>query len=48
MICTNIFNLTGIRCHPLNDDGSIAMISTPFTFEDGDPIPVYIERIGIQ
>ena len=46
MICTNIFNLTGIRCHPLNDDGSIAMISTPFTFEDGDPIPVYIERIG--
>lgn len=46
MICANIFKLTGITCHPLNDDGSVVMIGTSFVFEDGDPIPVYVEKTG--
>lgn len=48
MICTHISNLLGVSCHPLNEDGSIAMIDTSFTFEDGDGVPVYIEKIGNQ
>jgi hypothetical protein len=48
MICTQISNLIGIACHPLNEDGSIAMIDTAFAFDDGDGIPVYLEKIGGQ
>lgn len=45
MICNKIQDLLGLTCFPLNDDGSLAMISTPFTFEDGDGVPVYIEKV---
>lgn len=48
MICTQISNLLGVSCHPLNEDGSVAMIDTSFAFEDGDGVPVYIEKLGTQ
>lgn len=48
MICSQISNLLGVSCHPLNDDGSIALIDTPFAFEDGDMLPVYMESLGGQ
>lgn len=48
MICSQISSLLGIVCHPLNDDGSVAMLDTGFTFEDGDSVPVFLERHGQQ
>lgn len=38
--------LLGFDYLPLNDDGSVAYIDTPFTFEDGDPLPIYFEKIS--
>lgn len=48
MICNSIQEILGLTCFPLNDAGSIAMIATPFTFEDGDGVPVYVEKISGQ
>lgn len=48
MICSSISSLIGFTCHPLSEDGSVAMIETPFLFEDGDGIPVFVEKIGKQ
>lgn len=44
MICSSLSELIGFTCHPLNDDGSVAMIDTPFAFPDGDEIPVFVEK----
>jgi len=46
MICSQISSLIGISCHPLTDDGDVAMIDTSFAFEDGAGIPVYVEKVG--
>jgi hypothetical protein len=46
MICSNFSETIGFTCHPLNDDGSVAAISTPFRFSDGEPFPIYVERDG--
>jgi Domain of unknown function DUF1828 len=48
MICNQISNLLGLKCHPLNDDGTLAMIETPLQFDDGDFVPVFVERTGQQ
>jgi hypothetical protein len=48
MICSQISTLIGASCHPLSEDGSVAFINTPFTFEDGTGIPVYVEKVGEQ
>jgi len=48
MICKQFSEITGLECHPLNDDGSVAFISSAFAFEDGDALPIYIEYIGNQ
>lgn len=45
MICSKISEMIGFECHPLSDDGSVAMIDTPFVFADGDGIPVFVERL---
>lgn len=45
MINPNISELLGLECVLLEEDGSLAAINTPFLFEDGDPIPVYVEEI---
>lgn len=46
MICAHISEMIGFECHPLSDDGSVAMIDTPFQFADGDRIPVFVERMA--
>lgn len=46
MICSDLSLLLGFSCHSLNDDGSIALIDTPFKFEDGDYLPVFVEKVG--
>lgn len=48
MICSTISQLIGFTCHPLSEDGSVAMIQTPFAFPDGDGIPVFVEKLGAQ
>ena len=46
MICSSISELIGFECHPLTDDGSVAMIDTPCAFQDGDEIPVFVEKMA--
>lgn len=46
MICSNLHNLTGFACHPIDEQGSLAQIVTPFCFADGDPFPVYVETFS--
>lgn len=48
MICNNLSLLLGYECHPLNEDGSVSLIKTSFTFNDGEAIPVFVEKIGAQ
>lgn len=48
MICQHFSSLLGMACHPLSDDGSLAMVETPFRFNDGDHIAVYVEVVGNQ
>jgi hypothetical protein len=48
MICSKISEMIGFECHPLSDDGSVAMIDTPFAFSDGDEIPVFVEKVAGQ
>lgn len=48
MICDHLSSLLGYQCHPLNEAQTIAFIETPFTFNDGDGIPVFVEKIGSQ
>jgi hypothetical protein len=42
----DIVAFLGFEYEPAVEDGSIGMINTPFRFEDGDPIPVYVEQEG--
>ena len=46
MTCNDIASLLGLSCHPLSNDGSVALIDTPFTFQDGDALPVFVEKVG--
>lgn len=48
MICSVLSETIGFACSPLTEDGSVALITTPFQFEDGEPVPVFVERIGPQ
>lgn len=48
MINTDISDLLGISCELLSDEGNIAMIDTSFSFEDGDFIRVFVEKMGQQ
>jgi hypothetical protein len=34
----------GLSCYPLSNDGSLAMLATPFKFDDRDDIPVFVEK----
>lgn len=43
MICNYLHNLTGFVCHPIDEQGTLAQIQTPFHFADGDPLPVYVQ-----
>ena len=46
MICDNIAHSLGFSCSVINDDGTVAYVSTPFKFADGDPVPVYMQVVG--
>ncbi|CAN7464944.1 DUF1828 domain-containing protein [Acidovorax sp. LjRoot38] len=48
MICHQFSSLLGFECHPLTEDGSVAAISSPFTFEDGDSLPLFVESVNGQ
>ncbi len=43
MNCALISKMIGFECHPLTDDGRVALIDTPLKFTDGDDIPAYVE-----
>lgn len=46
MTCQNISKLLGIECSPLDDSGTLAMLSIPFAFADGDPVPLFVQTTG--
>lgn len=48
MICSKISELIGFACHPLDEQGQVALIETPFTFSDGDEVPMFVERVGAR
>jgi hypothetical protein len=48
MINPNVSELLGFVCHHMDDEGTLAVIDTPFVFEDDDPIPVYVEQVGTK
>jgi len=48
MICEQLSTLLGIKCHPLTDDGTVALVDTAFKFQDGDYVPVYVQQIANQ
>lgn len=43
MICTNLHAVIGFECYPLDAEGQFAQITTPFTFADGDALPIYVQ-----
>jgi Domain of unknown function DUF1828 len=48
MICQQLTNILGFDCSPLTDSGDVVLISTPFTFDDGDSLPVFAEQLNGQ
>lgn len=46
MICTSLSDTIGFTCAPLNEDGTVALIDTPFAFGNGEAVPVFVERTG--
>jgi Domain of unknown function DUF1828 len=46
MLCQNIQQIIGFECLPLDEQGKVARILSPFKFDDGDSIPIYIENVG--
>lgn len=48
MICQHLSQLLGFDCHSLTEGGDVALVSTPFKFDDGDAIPVFVENVHGQ
>jgi len=48
MICDHLSSLLGLDCSPISDDGNVALIATPFTFDDGDSVPIYVQHVNGQ
>jgi len=48
MVCNRISEILGLTCHPLTDDGLVAIIDSPFRYPDGDELPIFIEKLGPQ
>lgn len=48
MFCDQLTSRIGLQCHCLDDNGSVFLIETPFRFQDGDHIPVFVEVRGNQ
>lgn len=43
MLCHQLQAIIGFEFIPLDEQGKIAQILSPFSFDDGDPLPIYIE-----
>lgn len=43
---SNLADLIGAKCEYLDDDDSLAVVDMSIEFADGDPIPVYVDRLG--
>lgn len=48
MICDSLSAMIGFDCCPLTAAGNVALISTPFQFEDGEGVPVFAEVVDGQ
>ena len=46
MICNQLTSMLGFDCFPLTEGGEVALISTPFKFDDGDALPVFVEVVN--
>lgn len=45
MLCEQLAPLIGLHCTPMSEDGTLALIETPFRFPDGDALEIYAEQI---
>lgn len=48
MFCEQLTTHLGLHCQPLDEQGKVFLINTPFRFQDGDHIPLYVEVVGQQ
>lgn len=48
MICQQLNTLLGFDCSPLSASGEVVYVSTPFKFDDGDALPVFVEHVAGQ
>ncbi len=46
MNSTTLTALLGLDCIALDAPGATAMLATPFTFADGDPVPIFVHADG--
>lgn len=44
MICQHLTSLLGFDCSPLTEGGDVVLIASPFTFDDGDALPIFAEQ----
>lgn len=43
---SNLADLVGVSCEPLDDEGSLAVVDIELEFADEDPVFVYVEKVG--
>lgn len=48
MICSQLTSLLGLECSPIDEDGTIALIECPFSFDDGDALPIFVQQTNGQ
>lgn len=48
MFCNQLTANLGFACFPLDEEGRVFLIDTPFCFQDGNHIPLYVEVVGKQ
>lgn len=48
MICDVLPSLIGLDCFPVSESGDIARIESPFVFDDGDTVPIFVQSTGGQ
>lgn len=43
---SNLGDLIGVSCEPLDDDGILAVADMAIEFADDDPVRIYVEKVG--
>jgi hypothetical protein len=46
MICDHLSSLLGMHCLPLDEAGTVALVETPFRFDDGDAVQIFVQATG--